>query len=188
MTLVAPSFQSLLAEAHVEFTPTPDFVSHPVHENRVLNYQYAMRSPSGELELRYRVDSIVRLEAERTEANAGMDILASVSVDQLHAANFMAMVLNLSGGMFAEPTVFKPETSSLLYGADWSALAFMRLADHDFAPDFDSAYVLAIHKAKVADVYVIGLYCDSNGTSGDFDKNSLPADVQRYLAPTLRFR
>lgn len=180
-------FQTLLREAHIEFSPTPGFVPIPVRENGVLNYQYAMCSPSGELELRYRVDSFARLEAERQAANAGMDILASASLDQLHAANFMAMVLNLSGGMFAEPTVFRPETSTLLYGADWSSLAFMRLADHDFAPDYDSAYVLAIHKEGIADVYVIGLYCDNNGTSGDFDKNSLPADVQRYLAPTLRF-
>lgn len=187
MTLVTPSFQSLLAEACIEFSATPGFVSRPVRDNGVLNYQYAMCSPSGELELRYRVDSFARLEAERKTANAGMEILASVSFDQLHAENFMAIVLNLSGGMFAEPTVFKPHTSAQLYGADWSALAFMRLADHDFAPDYDSAYVLAIHKDRIADVYVIGLYCDISGTTGDFDKNNLPADVQRYLAPTLRF-
>lgn len=180
-------FQTLLAEASIEFRPTPDFVPCPVRENSVFRYQYAERSPSGDLEVRYRIDSFARLEAERKTAAAGMEILASVSLDQMHATNFMAILFNLSGGVFVEPTVLKPETSALLYGADWCALGFMRLADNDFAPDYDSAYVLAIHKGGVADVYVVGLYNDTSGKAGHFDKNNLPLVVQSNLAPTLRF-
>ena len=114
-------------------------------------------------------------------------MLASVSFDQMHATNFLALLFNLSGGMFAEPSVLKPETSALLYGADWSALGFMRLANNDFAPGYDSAYVLALHKDEVADVYVIGLYNDISGEPERFDKNNLPAIVKSNLAPTLRF-
>lgn len=180
-------FYTLLTEAGIAFSPPPDFVSCPVRENSVFRYQHAVRSPSGALEVRYRIDSFVRLEAERKAAAAGMEALTSVSLDQMHATNFMAVVMNLSGGMFVAPTIFKPETTALLYAADWSALSFIRLANNDFSPDYDSAFVLAIHKDGVADVYVIGLYCDSGGTMGDFDKNNLPADVQHYLAPTLRF-
>lgn len=180
-------FQMLLAEANIEFRPTPDFVPCPVRETGVFRYQYAERSPSGDLEVRYRLDSFNRLEVERKAATAGMEILASVELDQLHAANFMATILNLSGGMFAEPSVLKPETSALLYGADWCALCFMRLANNDFAPDYDSAYVLAIHKDGVADVYVVGLYNDISGEPDYFDKNNLPSIVKSNLAPTLRF-
>ena len=56
-------FQTLLAEANIEFRSTPDFVPCPVRENGVFRYQYAERSPSGELEVRYRIDSFARLEA-----------------------------------------------------------------------------------------------------------------------------
>jgi len=180
-------FQELLAETGIEFRSTPDFVPCRVSENSVFRYQYAERSPFGELEVRYRIDSFARLEAERKTADTGMEMLASVGLDQMHGANFLAILLNLSGGMFADPTVLKPETSALLYGADWCALGFMRLAGNDFAPDYDSAYVLAIHKDGVADVYVIGLYNDISGEAGHFDKNSLPPIVQSNLAPTLRF-
>ena len=187
MNSESQDFHTLLAEARIEFTSTPDFAPCPVRENSVFRYQYAERSPSGDLEVRYRIDLHARMEAERKAASEGMEILASVSLNQLHAANFMAILLNLSGGMFTEPTVFKAETTTLLYGADWSALGFIRLASNDFAPDYDSAYVLAIHKDGVADIYVIGLYNDISGTTGSFDKNNLPAVVQSKLAPTLRF-
>lgn len=191
MTSESQNFQSLLAEAGIEFRSTPDFVPCSVRENSVFGYQYAELSLSGDLEMRYRIDLFARLEAERKAAAAGMEMQASVSLDQMHAANFMAIVFNLSGGAFAEPTVFRPETSALLYGADWSALGFMRLANNDFAPDYDSAYVLAIHKDGVADVYVVGLFDDISGAFSDepenFDKNNLPQDVKSYLVPMLRF-
>ena len=189
MTITSESneFKTLLAETGIEFVSMPDFMPCRVFENSMFHYQYAERSSSGELEVRYRIDSLARLEAERKTADTGMEMLASVSLDQMHAANFMAILLNLSGGMFADPTVLKPETSALLYGADWCALGFMRLAGNDFAPDYDSAYVLAIHKDGVADVYVIGLYNDISGEPERFDKNSLPSIVQSNLAPTLRF-
>ena len=187
MNSESQDFQALLAETGIEFRSTPDFVSCPVRENSVFRYQYAERSPSGDLEVRYRIDSFVPLEAERKAATAGMEVRTSVSLDQMHTTNFMSMLFNISGGMVAEPTVLKQEASVLLYGADWCALGFMRLANNDFAPDYDSAYVLALHKDGVADVYVIGLYNDISGEPERFDKNNLPQVVKSNLAPTLQF-
>jgi hypothetical protein len=180
-------FQSLLAETGIEFQPTPDFVSCPVLENNVFRYQYAMRSPSGELEMRFRIDSFARLEAECKTGMEEVDMLTRVSLNKSYTANFVALIHNLSGGRFVEPTVIKPESTALLYDADWSALCFLRLVDNGFAANHDSAYVLAIHKDGVADVYVIGVYNDKNGTTGDFDKDNLPTDVKKYLVPALRF-
>lgn len=180
-------FQALLTESGIEFSSPPDFVSCPVRENKVFRYQHAVRSPSGALEVRYRIDSFARLEAERKAATAGVEMLASVSLDQLHATNFMAIVFNLSGGMFVEPTIFKPETTALLYAADWSALSFISLANNDFSQNYDSAFVLAIHKNGLADAYVVGLYNDISGATGSIDIDNLPTDVKSNLAPTLRF-
>jgi len=191
MTPATNDFQALLAETGIDYTPTPDFVTCPVRENSVFRYQHAMRSPSGHLETCYRIDAFARLAAEREAARAGMEVLSSVDLGRMVSANFMALVLNLSGGMFAEPTVFRPETAALLYGADWSALAFMRLASHELSADHDAAYVLAIHKNAVADIFVLGLFNDVGGAfrgeAGNFDINALPADVTSYLAPTVRF-
>jgi hypothetical protein len=72
ITSVSDDFQTLLVEVGVEFTPPPAFVPCAVRENGVLfAYQYAHRSPSGDLELRSRVDAIKRLNEERRIANEG---------------------------------------------------------------------------------------------------------------------
>lgn len=87
MNSQAQDFQTLLAEVGVEFTPPPGFVPCVVRENSVFAYQYALRSPTGDLELRYRIDSFARVEAERKAACAGMEMLASVSLNQMYVAN-----------------------------------------------------------------------------------------------------
>lgn len=191
MVTESHDFQTLLIETGIEFEPTPGFMPCPVRTDGGFRYQYALRSPSGELEVRYRIDSFARLEAERKAENAGMEVLASASLDQMVSENFMALVVNLSGGKFVEPTVLSSKTTALLYGADWSALAFLRLAKPDVSFSYDSAYLLAIHRDGVGDVYVFGLFGDVRGAfggeAGSFDKNNLPPDVKSYLAPTLRF-
>lgn len=163
-------FQALLAEVGVEFTPPKGFVPCPVRENSVFSYQYALRSPSGDLELRYRIDSFARLDVERKTAFAGMEMLASVSLDQIYETNFVAILYNLSEGVFAEPRVFDPEHAAVLFGADRAALCFVRMAAKNFSPDYDAACVFAFHKEHVADAYIIGLYNNGSGADQFFDE------------------
>jgi len=49
-------FQTLLAEAGIEFRSSPDFVPCPVRENSVFRYQPAVRSTSRDVEVRYQID------------------------------------------------------------------------------------------------------------------------------------
>lgn len=184
---MSDGFHALLAEAGVEFRPPPEYLPCAVRDNAAFRYQHALRSPTGDLELRYRIDVFARLEADRKAAAVGIETLASANLDSMHAANFMAILFNLSGGAFVEPTVLRPESTALLYAADWCALAFLRLADKGFAGGRDSAFFVSVHKAGVADIHVIGLYDDPDGPKGKFDKDALPAEVKLNLAPLLRF-
>jgi len=65
MDIDADDFQSLLAQAGIKSTPPLGFVPCPTSESSISHYQYALRSPSGDLELRYRIDAFVRMEAEK---------------------------------------------------------------------------------------------------------------------------
>jgi hypothetical protein len=163
-------FQTLLVEVGVEFTPPPGFVPCPVQDNSVFAYQYALRSPSGDLELRYRIDSFARLEAERKAASAGMEMIASVSINDMYVTNFTALLYNLSEGVFAKPMLFDPEPAAELYGADRAALCFVRMAAKGFSPDYDAACVFSFHKENVADAYIIGLYNKGSGADCFFDE------------------
>lgn len=170
MTSETDDFQTRLTETGIELTPPPGFVPCPVRENSVLAYQYALRSPSGDLELRYRIDSFTRLEAGRKAASAGMEMISSVSFNDMYETNFTAMLYNLSEGVFAMPMLFDPEPAAELYGADRAALCFVRMAAKDFSPDYDAACVFAFHKEHVADAYIIGLYCKGSGADQFFDE------------------
>lgn len=179
MSAEQADFQTLLAETGIEFIPPPGFTPCPVLENSVLNYQYALRSPDGNLEFRYRIDSFARLNAERNAMMEGMEVIASVDINQLHTLNYLAILHNLSGGDFDEPRVFSPRSAALLYGADWNALSFLRLAKNDFSRGYNTAYVLAIHKEGVADVYVVSLYTNPGSAAPGFGEDN-PVPYLRF--------
>ena len=82
----------------------------------------------------------------------------------------MAALFNLSGGEARPPRVFEPEVARELFGADWTALSFFRLADHDFAPGYNSTGVFCFHKKDVADVYLIGVFNDGYEEGGNVSR------------------
>lgn len=170
MTSETDDFPTLLAEVGIEFTPPLGFVPCPARENSVFAYQYALRSPSGDLELRYRIDSFARMEAERKAACAGMEMISSVSLNNMYETNFTALLYNLSEGVFAMPKLFDPEPVAELFGADRAAVCFVRMAAKDFSRDYDAACVFAFHKEHVADAYIIGLYKKGSGADQFFDE------------------
>lgn len=163
-------FHTLLAEVGGELIPPPGFVPCPVRENSVCAYQYALRSPGGELELRYRIDSFARLEAERRAICAEMEMLASASLNNMYEANYTALLFNLSEGAFPMPNMLPPAHAAVLFGADRAALCFVRMAARDFSPDYDTACVFGFHKENMADAYIIGLYKRDSGAEVFFDE------------------
>lgn len=160
-------FHTLLKETGVVLAPPAGFLDCAPRLNSVFAYQHACRSSSGDLELRYRIDSIRRLEDERRIANESVQVLASTDLNKLHEYAFLAMLFNLHGGETLPPTVFTPEDAHELFGADWAAFCFFALADHDFAPGYNTAGAFCIHKADVADVYLVGVFNDRFDEGGN---------------------
>jgi hypothetical protein len=187
MTLASRDFQTLLAESGIEFTPLPDFVPCPVRENSVFYYQYAERSTEGDMEMRYHVNSLHQLEAQRKTASEGVEMLVSVSLDKLYLSNFMAILFNLSNGIYTEARASNPRTTAILFNADWSAISYLRLANNDFSQGYNSACLLAIHKSGIADITVIGLYNDTSGNTERIFMDDLPSIVKQRSCPSLRF-
>jgi hypothetical protein len=99
-----------------------------------------------------------------------MEMLASVSLNNMYEANYTALLYNLSEGVFPMPNMFVPEHAAVLFGADRAALCFVRMTAKDFSPDYDAACVFAFHKEHVADAYIIGLYNNGGGADQFFDE------------------
>lgn len=155
---MADDFQELLNETGVVLTPPEGFIPCATRDNSVFAYQYAHRSPSGDLELRYRIDSIPRLKEQRRIANEGIEVLSSVDLNKLHKMAYMAALFNLSGGETRAVHEHTPEVAREAFGADWAAACFFPLADNGFAPGYDAAVASCFHKKDVADAYLIGVF------------------------------
>ncbi len=163
-------FSALLTETKVVLTPPADFLDCAPRLNSVFSYQHAHRSPCGDLELRYRINSIKRMGEERRLANAGVEVLASVDLNRLHEMSFQATLFNLHGGAMRPPSIFKPEEAREFFGADWAAMCFFPLAGHDFAPGYDTAGAFCIHKHDVADVMLIAVFNDGVAGAGNAER------------------
>lgn len=160
MNEVFDGFSALLEETRVALAPPADFVVCAPRANSVFAYQFAHRSPSGDLELRYRIDSIKRLKEERRIASEGIEVLAATDLNGLHEFAFRATLFNLHGGETSPSTIFSPSAAREMFGADWAAMCFFRLGEHDFAPGCNTAGAFCIHKADVADVYLVAVFND----------------------------
>jgi hypothetical protein len=168
-------FQRLLQEVGIDFLPPSGFEACPVRKNSVFSYQHAVRSQAGDVELRYRVDSFARLKAECKALSNGVEAFSNVDINRMYPVNYLAILHNLSGGEFDEPRVFSPESSKVLYGADWNALCFLSLAKNDFSDGYHSAYVSALHKDDIADIYVVTLFKDDSAVPPPFgERNPTP--------------
>lgn len=153
-------FLALLEETGVVLTPPPGFVDCATQANGVFAYQYAHRSTSGDLELRYRIDSIKRLKEDRRIAHEGIEVLASTDLNDLHESGFRATLFNLHGSAIDPTAVFEPAAAKEMFGADWAAMCFFPLGDHDFAPAYNTAGAFCLHKADVANVYLVAVFND----------------------------
>lgn len=166
MTSESQNFETLLAEVGIAFTPPPGFMPCSVRDNGVFRYQYALRSISGDLELRFQIDSFTRMEAERKAA--GIEMLADVN--QVYEDNYLNIINKLSNGVFPDPMLFERRESIELFNADLAALCFLGVKARDFSPDYDAACVFGFHKEYVADAYLIGLYNKGSGADHFFDE------------------
>lgn len=159
-TLSLPAdFEQLLQETGMRFAHPDGFTPVPVMPNQGWAYHHAVQSPSRGLEIRYRIDSLPRLAAERVQARQGMAVLASVDLNQIHLANTVATLFNLSGGQDRPLSAFPAEAVRAEFGADWGAIADFVLPEHVFGDEYRIGVLIALHRDDCADAYVLGLLC-----------------------------
>lgn len=150
-------FEQLLQETGMRFAQPDGFESVPVITDQGWVYHHAVRSPSRNLEIRYRIDSLPRLAAERAHVQQGMTVLASVDLNQIHRANAVATLFNLSGGQDRPLNAFPAEAVRAEFGADWGAIADFVLPQHGSGDEYRVGVLIALHRDDRADAYVLGL-------------------------------
>ena len=168
-------FESLLSEGELQFNPPEGYLDMPAGRTSVLDWERALRSPDGTLEIRMAVRPLKRLRIDYDDPHG-----ATPNPNHVFPLVFESLATRLSGGRHAPSNAYPPDRAREKFNADWAAAAVF-----DTVGDFNTAHkqglLLAIHRNKVSDAYVVFLFDDYAAV-----KESLKAAMKTLVfAPAL---
>jgi len=148
------SFDSLLTEGELTFNPPKGFVNLPAGRTPVLDYERALRSPDGDLEIRIAVRPLKRLVIDYDDPHGAVP-----NPNHIFPLVFESLATRLSGGRHAPSNEYPADRAREKFNADWAAAAVF-----DTVKEFDTerkqGLLLAMHRNKVSDAYVVFLFDD----------------------------
>lgn len=158
-TVLASSsdFGTLLEEAELAFEAPVSYVDIAPGRTPMLDYERAIRSPEGDVEVRFAVRPLKRLQIEYDDPHG-----ATPDPNHIFPLVFESLASRLAGGRHAPSNEYAPEQAEALFNADWAAAAvFDTVADFD--TEFRQGLLVAIHRNQVADAYTVVLFNDYAG-------------------------
>lgn len=148
------AFDRLLDESGLHLESSQNFIDIPISANPVLPYEHAMRHESGELELRFIIRPLQRIEIEYNDPHN-----AAPEPNHLFPLLFESLIDRLSANSnYNSRTLSEPEARDK-FNAQWAALSIFDI-NPEFSSDYKSAILLAMHKNDYADAYTLFLYND----------------------------
>jgi hypothetical protein len=147
--ILPKDFQHLLQLGSMQYSVPPGFVATPVIENDDVAYDFAVKSTTGKLEIRYRIRPIEKQGHQDSYADP----------EFLFNGMVMTMGLNISNGQIVEPKPFPEVSVRSEFGADAGSSCAVH-TDSEFGEGFKGCLISAIHKEKAADAYVFFMFDD----------------------------
>lgn len=160
-------FVKLLERGKIAFIRPDSLVETPIVENDQMNYEYALKFPEKNFEVRYAIrplDIIIKDYQSSVKKKKDGDII--LHPNKYYSASFQATLLNISGGQLPEIATFDSGAVKEEFNADWGATTFVEV-DGEFGQSYKYCIVVALHKDDRADAYIFFL----SDTKIDFEKN-----------------
>jgi hypothetical protein len=140
------------------FTPPPQYIEVPVMANSQMHYEYALRHPNEDFEVRY---SINPLDSVFIQFNAMKNSTTSfVTPNKLFYGAFLTTMANIGNGKRTNIGTFYPNEVKMTYNADWAAFCYCKPTG-DFGKGYKFCLGVAIHKDSLADAYYFYLCNDT---------------------------
>lgn len=156
-------FEALLREAELLFNPPQGFVDLAPGQTPVMAYERALRSPDGQLELRMAIRPLKRLQIDYDDPHG-----ATPNPEHVFPLVFESLATRLSGGGHAPSNPYPPDQARDKFNADWAAAAVFDTVE-DFATDYSQGLLVAIHRNKVSDAYLVFLFDDYTAVKGELE-------------------
>ena len=168
----AQDFAELLDEAGMVYQLPPGYAPAPVEFNPVLPYQHRVVSDDGQVEIRYVVLPLDRVEIDYDDPHS-----SAPEPDHLFTLLFPGILTEISGWGRYKSREYPEDEALRLFRADWAAVAVLEVTP-EYSPERRQALVVALHRNGHADAYQIFL--------GN-DVKRLGEEAKRVQA-ALRFR
>lgn len=157
-------FQELLTQNNMQFTVPADFAPTAIIENDNVQYDFAIRSRSKKMEIRYL---IVPINKNQSNKNAAYE------------QTLVIMAAVISNGTSIQPNHYPPRSAQKEFGADAGCTGMVSV-NATFGKGYKTCLLSVIHKNDVADGYVFYLFDDKE------DLIDVLADEKTFHA--LRFK
>ncbi len=144
-------FATLLAEAGMVYDLPGGYAPLPVEWNDVLPYQYRVRSADGEVEVRYVIFPLDRVEIDYDDPHS-----SAPEPDHLFTLLFPGILTEISGWGRYKSREYPEDEALRLFRADWAAVAVLEVVP-EFSRERRQALVVALHRNGRADAYQIFL-------------------------------
>jgi hypothetical protein len=176
MALASAGFEALLAESELRFDPPPGYVEMSPGRTSVFDYEKAVRSPGGDLEIRFAVRPLQRLRIDYDDPHGAVP-----DPNHIFPLVFESLASRLAGGRHAPSNAYPPDQAKKRFNADWAAAAvFDTIAE--FETPFRQGLLLAIHRNRVADAYAVLLFDDYHAVKPALDR-AMASLVFEQVAP-----
>jgi hypothetical protein len=143
-----PEFARLIHANALRFALPPGFSPTPIVVNEDVVYDFAVKSKTKKLEIRYHIWPL------KPSSQSG-----EVDINSLHQAMLLSMVLNISNGKRGSVQAYPEESVREEFGADAGATTMIS-CDSDFGKGYSKCLISMIHKDNIADAYVFFLSDD----------------------------
>jgi hypothetical protein len=150
ITTNAQTFDQLLNQTNMQFSIPPDFVEVPIINNADVSYDFAIKSNTAALEVRFRIWPIDR---KQKNPNA------------IYHAMLVTMGLNISNGQMIKSQQYPAQSVKAEFGADAGSSGVVPIGS-EFGKGYRFCLISVIHKDNVADAYVFYLYNDQRTIMG----------------------
>ena len=165
------TFTDLLSRADMIFESPDSLVSTRIFANRQMTYEYAIKYPDKNFELRYAVRPSDNLwkDYEQAEKNKKKGDV-NLSPDSIYISAFQTIILNISDGQLPKITEFEKDAVKNEFNADWGGTVALH-PGKKFGQEYKYCMVVALHKSRKGDAYIFYL---ANTTEG-FNELVAPA-------------
>ena len=158
-------FDKLAMEAGLVFQKNDEFDEIEPRPTPLYQFQKALRHRTAPFEIRYAIRPLTRILIEYSDPHN-----AAPNPAHIYPQVFQAMIGTLSRHGHSPTRGYLKKIAKKMFNADWAAASLFD-TDQALNTEFSSALLLAIHKNKKGDAYILFLFNDAKAAKKLIDRS-----------------